>query len=120
MASEFFVKSNVVFGKDAVKKLPDIINEYEAKNVMVVYDAGVKMAGIAEKVLKEIAKTDVKVTICRSNPESYKRSGRRSGEDRSGSKDRRVRSSCGGSSIDLRKAVNILMTTPALSDSTAE
>ena len=29
---------------------------------MVVYDAGVKMAGIAEKVLKEIAKTDVKVT----------------------------------------------------------
>ena len=31
MASEFFVKSNVVFGKDAVKKLPDIINEYERK-----------------------------------------------------------------------------------------
>lgn len=43
MASEFFVRSNVVFGKEAVKELPKILEEYHAKNVMVVYDAGVKM-----------------------------------------------------------------------------
>ena len=49
MASEFFVRSNVVFGKDAVKELPKILEEYHAKNVMVVYDAGVKMAGISNK-----------------------------------------------------------------------
>ncbi len=30
---------------------------------MVVYDAGVKMAGIAEKVLAEVEKADVKVTV---------------------------------------------------------
>lgn len=40
MASEFFVSSNVVFGRDAAKKLPEILKEYKAKNVMVVYDAG--------------------------------------------------------------------------------
>ena len=44
MASEFFVSSNVVFGRDSVKELPNMLKEYEAKNVMVVYDAGVKMA----------------------------------------------------------------------------
>lgn len=41
MASEFFVSSNVVFGRDAAKKLPEILKEYKAKNVMVVYDAEV-------------------------------------------------------------------------------
>ena len=30
---------------------------------MVVYDAGVKMAGIAEKVLAEVEKADVKVVV---------------------------------------------------------
>ncbi|MDE6830994.1 MAG: iron-containing alcohol dehydrogenase, partial [Lachnospiraceae bacterium] len=62
MASEFFVSSNVVFGRDSVKELPNMLKEYEAKNVMVVYDAGVKMAGIAEKVLAEGEKAGVKVT----------------------------------------------------------
>ena len=63
MASEFFVSSNVVFGRDSVKELPNMLKEYEAKNVMVVYDAGVKMAGIAEKVLAEVEKAGVKVTV---------------------------------------------------------
>ena len=113
MASEFFVKSNVVFGKDAVKKLPDIVNEYEAKNVMVVYDAGVKMAGIAEKVLKEIAKTDVKVTIFDGvipNPtnEVVEEAAKIAQE----AKIDVFVAVGGGSSIDLTKAVNILMTNP--------
>lgn len=63
MASNFFVSSDVTFGKDSVKELPAILKEYQAKNVMVVYDAGVKMAGIAEKVLAEIEKADVDITI---------------------------------------------------------
>lgn len=113
MASEFFVKSNVVFGKDAVKKLPDIINEYEAKNVMVVYDAGVKMAGIAEKVLKEIAKTDVKVTtfdgvIPNPTNEVVEEAAKIAQE----AKIDVFVAVGGGSSIDLTKAVNILMTNP--------
>ena len=113
MASEFFVKSNVVFGKDAVKKLPDIINEYNAKNVMVVYDAGVKMAGIAEKVLKEIEKTKIKVTtfdgvIPNPTNEVVEEAAKISQE----AKIDVFVAVGGGSSIDLTKAVNILMTNP--------
>ena len=113
MASEFFVSSDVTFGKNAAKELPRILKEFKAKNVMVVYDAGVKMAGIAEKVLAEVEKADVKVTVFdgvipnptnevveeaaeiapRENIDVFVAVG-------------------GGSSIDLTKAVNILMTNP--------
>ncbi len=113
MASEFFVSSNVVFGKDAAKKLPEILKEYKAKNVMVVYDAGVKMAGIATKVLGEIEKADVKVTVFDGvipNPtnevvEEAAEIAKKENIDV-------FVAVGGGSSIDLTKSVNILMTNP--------
>ena len=113
MASEFFVRSNVVFGKDAVKELPKILEEYHAKNVMVVYDAGVKMAGISTKVLEEVEKANVKVTIFDGvipNPtnevvEEAAEIARKENIDV-------FVAVGGGSSIDLTKAVNILMTNP--------
>ncbi len=113
MASEFFVSSNVVFGKDAAKKLPEILKEYKAKNVMVVYDAGVKMAGIATKVLEEIEKADVKITVFDGvipNPtnevvEEAAEIAKKENIDV-------FVAVGGGSSIDLTKAVNILMTNP--------
>ena len=113
MASEFFVSSNVVFGKDAAKKLPEILKEYKAKNVMVVYDAGVKMAGIATQVLGEIEKADVKVTVFDGvipNPtnevvEEAAEIAKKENIDV-------FVAVGGGSSIDLTKAVNILMTNP--------
>lgn len=113
MASEFFVSSDVTFGKDAAKELPRILKEFKAKNVMVVYDAGVKMAGIAEKVLAEIEKADVKVTVFDGvipNPtnevvEEAAEIAQRENIDV-------FVAVGGGSSIDLTKAVNILMTNP--------
>lgn len=113
MASEFFVSSNVVFGRDAAKKLPEILREYKAKNVMVVYDAGVKMAGIATKVLEEIEKADVKITVFDGvipNPtnevvEEAAEIAKKENIDV-------FVAVGGGSSIDLTKAVNILMTNP--------
>ena len=113
MAREFFVSSNVVFGKDAVKKLPDMLKEYEAKSVMVVYDAGVKMAGIAEKVLAEVEKADAKVTVFDGvipNPtnEVVEEAALLAQKEEI---DVFVAVG-GGSSIDLTKAVNILMTNP--------
>lgn len=113
MASEFFVSSNVVFGKDAAKKLPEILKEYKAKNVMVVYDAGVKMAGIATKVLEEIENADVKITVFDGvipNPtnevvEEAAEIAKKENIDV-------FVAVGGGSSIDLTKAVNILMTNP--------
>lgn len=113
MASEFFVSSDVTFGKDAAKELPRILKEFKAKNVMVVYDAGVKMAGIAEKVLAEIEKADVKVVVFDGvipNPtnevvEEAAEIAQRENIDV-------FVAVGGGSSIDLTKAVNILMTNP--------
>lgn len=113
MASEFFVSSNVVFGKDAAKELPKMLQEYEAKNVMVVYDVGVKMAGIAEKVLAEVEKVNVNITIFDGvipNPtnEVVEEAAAIALRDKI---DVFVAVG-GGSSIDLTKAVNILMTNP--------
>lgn len=113
MASEFFVSSDVTFGKNAAKELPRILKEFKAKNVMVVYDAGVKMAGIAEKVLAEVEKADVKVTVFDGvipNPtnevvEEVAEIAQRENIDV-------FVAVGGGSSIDLTKAVNILMTNP--------
>ena len=113
MASEFFVSSDVTFGKDAAKELPRILKEFKAKNVMVVYDAGVKMAGIAEKVLAEVEKADVKVTVFDGvipNPtnevvEEAAEIAQRENIDV-------FVAVGGGSSIDLTTAVNILMTNP--------
>lgn len=113
MASEFFVSSDVTFGKNAAKELPRILKEFKAKNVMVVYDAGVKMAGIAEKVLAEVEKADAKVTVFDGvipNPtnevvEEAAEIAQRENIDV-------FVAVGGGSSIDLTKAVNILMTNP--------
>lgn len=113
MSSEFFVSSDVTFGKNAAKELPRILKEFKAKNVMVVYDAGVKMAGIAEKVLAEVEKADVKVTVFDGvipNPtnevvEEAAEIAQRENIDV-------FVAVGGGSSIDLTKAVNILMTNP--------
>ena len=113
MASEFFVSSDVTFGKNAAKELPRILKEFKAKNVMVVYDAGVKMAGIAEKVLAEVEKADVKVTVFDGvipNPTNEVV------EEAAEIAQREIIDVFvavgGGSSIDLTKAVNILMTNP--------
>ncbi len=113
MASEFFVSSNVIFGKDAVKELPKMLKGYGAKNVMAVYDAGVKMAGIAEKVMAEAQKANVKITVfdgVMPNPtnEAVEEAAALAQKEEI---DVFVAVG-GGSSIDLAKAVNILMSNP--------
>ena len=113
MASQFFVKSDVTFGVDAVKELPKMLEEYKAKNVMIVYDNGVKMAGIAEKVIEEVKKANVDITIFDGvipNPtnevvEEAAEIAKKANTDV-------FVAVGGGSSIDLTKAVNILMTNP--------
>lgn len=113
MAQEFYAKSDVTFGKDAVKALPGILKGYNAKNVMVVYDAGVKMAGIADKVLDVVREAGVNVTTFDGvipNPTNEVVE-----EASVIAKESEIDTFIavgGGSSIDLTKAVNILMTNP--------
>lgn len=110
MAKEFFVKSDVTFGKDAVKELSGILEGFGAKNVMVIYDKGVEKVGIADKVLQAIHPDQFSVTTFDGvipNPtnevveEAYQLALKN-----------RIDSFIavgGGSSMDTAKAVNVLL-----------
>lgn len=113
MSFNFFVKSNITFGKGAVEKLPQILKGYGLKKVMVVYDNGVKAAGIAEKIVAQVEKADVDYLIFDGvipNPtnevvESAAKLAKEANIEG-------MVAVGGGSSIDLAKAVNVLMTNP--------
>ena len=113
MSYNFFVKSDIEFGRGAAEKLPEVIKANGIKNVMVIYDQGVKAAGISEKVLDQVKKADVNVTVFDKvlpNP-----SNELVEEAAVIAKEAKVDGFVavgGGSSIDLAKAVNVLMTNP--------
>lgn len=111
MSFDYFVKSNIVFGIGAIEKLPELIRRYDMKHVMVVYDPGVKAAGLSEKVLELVKKTDVSVSVFDKvipNPtnevvqQAYELAKEQSVDG--------FIAVGGGSSIDTAKAMNILMT----------
>ncbi len=113
MSFDFFVKSNITFGRGAVEKLPELLSGYEIKNLMVVYDGGVKAAGIAEKVLDQVKKAEVNVTIFDEvipNPTNEVVE-KAAAIARKAEVDGFVAVG-GGSSIDTAKAINVLMTNP--------
>lgn len=113
MSYHFFVQSDIVFGEGSAGELPGIIKSHGLKNVMMIYDEGVKVAGIAEKVLEQAEKADVKIIIFDKvlpNPsnelvEEAAVLAKEAGVDG-------FVAVGGGSSIDLAKAVNVLMTNP--------
>ena len=113
MSFNFFVKSNIVFGRGSVNKLPGMIKKYGLKNIMIVYDQGVKAAGIAKIVLEQMEQVDAKVVIFDKvipNPTNEIVE-----EAAAAAKEAKVDGFVavgGGSSIDLAKAINVLMTNP--------
>ena len=113
MGFNFFVNTNLNFGRGAVETLPEIIDRYGLKQVMVVYDSGVKAAGIAEKVLAQVEKSKASYLVFDGvipNPTNEVVE-----EAAKLAKDAKVDGFVavgGGSSIDLAKAVNVLMTNP--------
>ena len=113
MSFQFFVKTNLVFGQGAAEKLPEVLNGHGLKHVMIVYDGGVKAAGIAEKIVAQVEKAGIVHTIFDGvipNPtnqvvEEAAALAKKEGVDG-------FVAVGGGSSIDLAKAVNVLMTNP--------
>ena len=63
MGYNFFVKSNIDFGRGALEDLAGIIQGYGMKSVMIVYDGGVKAAGIADKVVAQVEKAGIPYVI---------------------------------------------------------
>ncbi len=111
MSYIFFVSSNINFGRGALADLPEIVKRYDMKSLMIVYDGGVKAAGIADKVVTEVEKTGVSYCIFDGvipNPTNEVVE-----EAAVIAKEKKVEGFVavgGGSSIDLAKAVNVLMT----------
>lgn len=113
MSFNFFVKSNITFGRDAVNELPGIIKRHHLKHVMVVYDGGVKAAGIAEKVLEQVKKTDAEITIFDDViPNPTNETVEKAAKAAKAAEIDGFVAVGGGSSIDTAKAINILMTNP--------
>lgn len=114
MSYQFYVQSDITFGRNSIEKLPEILTGSGAKDVMVIYDEGVKIAGIAEKVLDQAKKAGVNLVIFDKvlpNPsnelvEEAAAMAREAGVNL-------FVAVGGGSSIDLAKAVNVLMTNPS-------
>ena len=113
MSYNFFVKSNITFGRGAAEKLPEILKGYGLKKIMIVYDGGVKAAGISDQIVAQVEKTGIEYLIFDGvipNPtnEVVESAAAKA-------KEAVVEGFVavgGGSSIDLAKAVNVLMTNP--------
>ncbi len=113
MSYNFFVKSNITFGRGAAEKLPEILKGYGLKKIMIVYDGGVKAAGISDQIVAQVEKTGIEYLIFDGvipNPtnevvESAAAKAKEAGVEG-------FVAVGGGSSIDLAKAVNVLMTNP--------
>lgn len=113
MAVEFFVKSDITFGRNSVKELPKLIKEYKAKKVMLVYDAGVKFAGIADTVLDRLKEAEVEIVIFdKVIPNPTNEIVEKAAVIAKNEEVDAFVAVGGGSSIDLAKAINVLMTNP--------
>lgn len=113
MSYNFFVNSNINFGIGAVSVLPELLQKYGLHKVMVVYDAGVKAAGISEKVTSQIEKADVPyVVFDEVIPNPTNEVVENAAKLAKGEKVDGFVAVGGGSSIDTAKAVNVLMTNP--------
>ena len=113
MAFNFFVKSNIEFGRGTLEMLPQILQGYGMKSAMIVYDGGVKAAGIADKVVEQVAKAGVPYVIYDGViPNPTNEVVEEAAEKAREAKVDGFVAVGGGSSIDLAKAVNVLMTNP--------
>lgn len=113
MSYQFHVKGNIIFGIGAVEQLSGLIQKYDMKNVMVVYDKGVKAAGIAEKIIGQVEQSGADITVFdKVIPNPTNEVVTEAAEIAKKAKINGFVAVGGGSSIDLAKAVNILMTNP--------
>ena len=53
MNFNFYTHCDIAFGKGSSAEIPGMIERHGMKNVMVIYDQGVKAAGIADKGIEK-------------------------------------------------------------------
>ena len=109
----FSVPTQAFFGPGKSEMVGDMLKGMGAKKIMVVYDQGVKAAGIVDKVLVNVKAAGIEYTeysdVLPNPPEYLVNQGyeiaKNLGIDA-------MLAVGGGSSIDFAKAVNILLTNP--------
>lgn len=113
MSYNFFVKSDLVFGEDAIKALPDMLKAAGIRHAMIICGKNIMKHGIGQVVIAEIEKAGVKYSMydkVTPNPtnqivEDAAACAKEAGVDG-------IIAIGGGSNIDTAKAVNVLMTNP--------
>ncbi|TLS38432.1 hydroxyacid-oxoacid transhydrogenase [Pseudalkalibacillus caeni] len=108
---EFFSTKNVVFGNGSIQKLDKILQRFNAKNVLIITDEGIKNAGLLTKVSSLIEAKDYNVVIFdKAVPEPPVETAMECYEfAKNEQKTDVIIGLGGGSSIDLAKIVALLM-----------
>ena len=113
MSYNFFVKSNIDFGRGALNDLSEMLKGHGLSKIMIVYDGGVKAAGIADRVIKQVSETGIDYAIFDGViPNPTNEVVEEASKIAKAEKVEGFVAVGGGSSIDLAKAINVLMTNP--------
>lgn len=113
MNFNYYTHCDIAFGRGSASEIPGMIKKHKMNNVMVVYDKGVKAAGIADRVLEKVKEAGVNITIYdKVLPNPTNDQVEEAADIAKKAKINGFVAVGGGSSLDLTKAVNILMTNP--------
>lgn len=110
----FSLPTSVQFGRGSSREIGTILRNRKCKRVFLIYDKGVKNAGLTEPILESLKKRRITVEEYDGvlpNPPDYQ-------VEEAAQKARAFKADAivalgGGSSMDTAKAVNILLTNPS-------
>lgn len=108
---EFFSTQNIVFGNGSVNKLGTILQRFDARNILLITDQGIKAAGLLDRIARILKEDGYHVTIFdQAIPEPPIETAVECYEfAKAEQKTDVVIGLGGGSSIDLAKIVALLM-----------
>ena len=111
MVQNFNVSSRIMFGQGISKQIGEITKSFEVKHVLLVYDKGVKDAGIVDGIKDSLEKAGLNITeydgVLPNPPDTIIED---AAENAKKENVDAIVAVGGGSSIDAAKAINILLT----------
>jgi alcohol dehydrogenase len=113
MEFQFGIPSQAIFGERSIQKLPEVLEQFDAKKVLLVYDSGVNAAGIVDSIRNQLKATQVNIVIfdkvLPNPPDTIVEEGAELAKKEQVDT---IVAVGGGSTIDCAKAINILLTNP--------
>lgn len=114
MEHQFNIPSRVLFGPGSSKQIGDIVKDFRVSNVLLIYDKGVKNAGIVASIQASLEEAGLNITeydgVLPNPPDIIVEE---AAENARKAKVDAIVAVGGGSSIDAAKAINILLTNPS-------